>query len=176
MKRVVIQLEKKDRKGPTNIGINRDTLSEYETWKKSRGEDLPASFTKEINKVTPALAKQIYNEMYYKRYNLDKIENQGVAEHLLDITINQGPYNGAVWLQEALNEELAINMKVDGTIGPTTRKAIQEAERKGRLDYVHNRIIEKRKNHYKDLAEKDPSQKDFLKGWLNRAESFRGGE
>ena len=40
-----------DPAGPTKIGINAGTLWEYEGFKKSKGEALPGTFTKDIKKV-----------------------------------------------------------------------------------------------------------------------------
>jgi lysozyme family protein len=162
-----------DRKGPTKIGINKDTLQEYVAWKKSKNEPLPADFTTDIKKVTPRLARQIYEENYYKRYNFDKISNPKITAHLLDIAINSGPFQSGKWIQEELNEKMGAGLKVDGTIGSQTRKAIEEADKKGMLNEINDSIVEKRIQFYKKIAKEDPIQKDHLDGWLDRAERFR---
>ena len=162
-----------DRGGPTNIGVNEGTLIEYKSWKVKNKEKLPPDYTQNIKKVTPRLARQIYNEMYYKRYNINKIKNQKVAENILDIAINQGITRGGRWYQESLNKKLNLNLKVDGIIGSTTRKALEKAEEKKLLKEIHNEVLNKRIKAYKDLASNKPSQKGFLKGWLNRVETMR---
>ncbi len=161
-----------DRRGRTNIGINKGILDEYKDWKESKGEKLPDTYTQNVKKVSPELARRIYDEMYYKRYNIDKIKDTGMASHLLDISINQGSNKAGRWLQEELNDKSGANIKVDGIMGSETRDMIKKAKEDGVLDDVHNGIVKRRKQHYRKISENDSSQKDFLKGWLDRADRF----
>lgn len=163
----------KDRRGVTNYGINNGTLKEYEAYKATKDEDLPSDFVWDVSKITPNLAREIYDDMYYKRYNLDKISNKKIAEHLLDISINGGGIDAGKWLQEGLNRKLGVNLEVDGVIGRQTRLAIDEAEKKGYLQDINNEIVEKRKNRYRNIAKKSPDQKIHINGWIDRAESFK---
>ncbi len=164
---------KNDRRGETNIGINSDTLREYKNWKNMRKEKLPDNFTQDITNVSPELARQIYDEMYYKRYNIDQIDNVIIAEQLLDSAINHGPSNPTRWLQESLNEELDENIEVDGIIGKATRAAIKKAEKQGLIVEINNDMVDKRKVYYHKIFKGDPSQKEFLDGWLDRADEYK---
>lgn len=162
---------KTDPAGPTNIGINAGTLEEYEAFKKAKGEELPSIFTKDITKVRPELARQIYDEMYYKRYNIDKIADPRTAGQLLDIAINPGPVKGGKWLQEELNRHLGTNLKIDGVVGPSTRAAVERAGSLGLLDEINNGIALKRLSYYQKLAQ-SPDYSAYLKGWSARARSY----
>ena len=157
--------------GKTNIGITSATLQEYRDFKKSKGESLPSDFTQNVKEVTPALARQIYDEMYYKRYNIDKIPDTHLAGHLLDITINPGPARAGKWLQESLNNKLETDLKVDGVIGQGTIRALERAKQEGVLDDINNAIARKRSDFYRKKA-KNPKRSGFLRGWLDRSESY----
>ncbi len=157
--------------GKTNLGIPRQTLVEYENFKKSKKEPLPSTYTKDVKKVSPKLAAQIYDEMYYKRYNIDKIQDENLAGHLLDITINPGPARAGRWLQEELNNHLGTNIKVDGIIGSGTIKQVEQAEKQGKITEINNAIAKKRYNFYQRKAS-DPRKSGFKNGWLKRADSY----
>ncbi|GEM_PF-6637743 len=160
-----------DRRGATNIGINSGTLTEYQNWKKSRKENLPSSFTTNIKQVQPKLARQIYDEMYYKRYKIDKVDDEQTAGHILDMAILNGPTNAVRWYQQELNAKLGTKMKEDGVLGSGTRKAIETAKQQGVLREVNNAVVRKRIKAFEKQAQ-HPTQAGFLNGWLDRAKTF----
>ncbi|MTV61638.1 putative peptidoglycan-binding domain-containing protein, partial [Streptococcus pneumoniae] len=63
------------------------------------------------------------------------------------------------WCQEL------VGVKVDGIYGLDTISAINTVNP---LVFIE-KMIEKQKNFYLKIVEKNPNQKIFLKGWLKRA-------
>ena len=63
---------------------------------------------------------------------------------------------------------------IDGSWGPTTRKAAAEAaEDEDRLMRSADRMLDWRAARYHNLVEDNPKLAKFLKGWLNRTDALR---
>lgn len=106
-------------------------------------------------------AKQVYNRKFWKAMKGEKIKSQNVANILFDGFVNMGP--SAI---KVLQRRLGI--KDDGIVGPVTIAAINAAPARALFyDYKHDRI-----KYYEILADRKPSMKVFLDGWLNRINSF----
>ena len=78
----------------------------------------------------------------------------GVDYAVFDFAINAGPAAARKMIQKALG------VTADGSIGPATMKAIQEAEGKDLLDKFSN----SKEAFYKSL----PTVQTYGKGWLKR--------
>lgn len=115
----------------------------------------------DIKTLTEAEAKQVYKRRFWDRMQGDKIESQLIANILFDGFVNCG-FNGIRLMQRLLH------LKDDGIVGPKTLAAINGADE----ILLYNRYKLERINYYQDLAEKKPSLKVFLKGWMNRINSF----
>src|SRR5690606_16601848 len=114
-----------------------------------------------VRDLTEDQAKQIYKRRFWDRMQGDKIESQLIANILFDGFVNCG-FNGIRIMQRLLH------LKDDGIVGPKTLAAINGADE----ILLYNRYKLERINYYQDLAEKKPSLKVFLKGWMNRINSF----
>ena len=57
----------------------------------------------------------------------------------------------------------------DGIIGPKTLAAINSANPRELFD----RLWQARKQFYLNIVKRDPTQKEFLNGWMNRLDSFQ---
>lgn len=115
----------------------------------------------DIKGLTEAEAKEVYKRRFWDRMQGDKIESQLIANILFDGYVNCGR-NGIRMIQRILN------VKDDGIIGPVTLCMINCADE----IMLYNRYKFARTIYYEDLAERKPSMKVFLKGWLNRINSF----
>ena len=101
-----------------------------------------------------------------------------LAEQIFDAGVLHGPAQAGKWLQEALEEELEIDIKTkgangktyhDGIIGPQTRSAIARAVNQGKIGAVNDAIVEKRLEFMRGL----PNYQTHRDGWTTRANSFR---
>ncbi|MDR1656114.1 MAG: hypothetical protein LBT47_00975 [Deltaproteobacteria bacterium] len=87
-----------------------------------------------------------------------------IRTKLVDICVNMGLSGGVMVLQRTLNQ-LGAKLRVDGALGPATRGALEGRDE----DKVIDVLCEVQATRYRELAEKRPENKKYLKGWLIRA-------
>ena len=114
-----------------------------------------------VKDLTEEQAKVIYKRRFWDRMQGDKIKSQLIANIMFDGFVNCG-FNGIRMMQNILN------VKSDGIVGPITLCMINAADE----ILLYNRYKEARIRYYEELAERKPQLKVFLKGWLNRINSF----
>jgi len=85
-----------------------------------------------------------------------------VANILVDWLWNSGRH-GIVIPQRLLG------VKPDGVVGMQTIHAVNGRDPRSLFDTLK----EERKAFFLSLVERDPSQKKFLKGWMNRLNAFK---
>jgi lysozyme family protein len=106
--------------------------------------------------------RAIMKDMYWDKCRADEIDDQKVAEIIADWCVNSG-YVGIKKAQEV------IGVKPDGVVGPITLSRINSSDARS----LHDRLWQARYQFYHGLVAKNPSQKVFLKGWLNRLGHFK---
>lgn len=114
-----------------------------------------------VRRLTEDQARIIYRRKFWNKMYGDLIKSQQVAEILFDGFVNMGR-NGIKVMQRVLG------VVDDGVIGSKTLSAINVYPAKELFDLYKGARIE----YYNDLAERKPAMKVFLKGWLNRINSF----
>lgn len=110
-----------------------------------------------------SVAADIYEREYWP--GLDQIENQAVAAKILDIRVNSGVEAGNRIAQLAANTLVEPPTPVDGRWGPDTVLTINSADPAGMLQALADLSAQR----YQHIAQTNPSQMEFLKGWLKRA-------
>lgn len=146
-----------DRGGATNMGI---TLT---TWKhvgydKNNDGLINATDIKLINKDDFKLVLR----KYWDKWDADKIKNQSIANILVDWYWGSGKW-GIVLPQRLLG------LKEDGIAGPKTIAAVNAQNPKD----FHAKLFAIRTQFLNNIVKNDPSQKKFIKGWLNRLNDFK---
>jgi lysozyme family protein len=142
-----------DKGGPTNKGV---TLS---TFRKYCGQERTI---KDLRNISYGTWQGIMKDLYWDKCLADKIENQSVAELAVDWCVN----SGLVGLRKV--QEIA-GTKPDGIAGPKTIAAINNANQEELFD----RIMSARKQFYINIVKRNPSQKIFMNGWMNRLSVFK---
>lgn len=145
---------KNDRGGCTCKGV---TLPVY---RGMYGAGLDCS---DLKNITDQEAGAIYKTQYWDICGADKIQNSQIANLLVDFAVNSGCRTAIKTIQRLLNVE------VDGVIGSVTIGAINAYSDPFEL---HSKLMNVRKNHYEKIVENNPSQKVFLKGWMNRLKEW----
>jgi len=112
----------------------------------------------DIKNLTKDRAKDIYKVHYWEATSCDKVEYPK-AVVMFDCSVNQGVFRAKKFAQEA------VNVVVDGIIGPNTLKALQGADN---VEFV-TKFLKEREDHYRSLS----SFSRYGKGWLNRLEHVR---
>lgn len=149
---------KNDKGGCTNKGITINTFRDY------YGAGLDCNDLKEIKEEQ---VEHIYKDGYWDKCWGDKIADSNLAHLLVDFAINSGCKKAIKTLQSI------IGVDDDGIMGKITLNAINSYYNPKEL---FEELKEARKKHYLDIVEKNPSQKVFLKGWLNRLDGYEWRE
>ena len=118
----------------------------------------------DIASLTEAQAKDIYYRDWWLRLRCNEIQDDGVAQKLMDTAVNVGLRTGVRLLQQAL-VEVGQAVTVDGVIGPQTIAAANRAESGKLLAAMRCQQAA----HYRGLIRKNPRLAKFERGWINRA-------
>ncbi len=152
---------KADRGGPTNYGVTIKTLSRY------LGR---AATIDEVRDLSIDLAREIYEANYYRAPRLDLLPAR-LQPFLFDSAINHGPRRAIKFLQAVCLAAGFDPKGVDGIAGPGTRRAAEAAlDIMG--DWLLAALAEERRNFFRLIVERDPSQQVFFAGWMNRVDEF----
>lgn len=142
-----------DQGGPTNQGVTLNTYRSYCGQEKT---------IKDLRNMSYGTWCDIMKDMYWDKCLADKIENQSLAEILVDWCVN----SGLVGLRKV--QEI-VGTKPDGIAGPKTLAAINGADAKELFD----RIMAARKQFFINIVKRNPNQKVFINGWMNRLLMFK---
>jgi len=117
-------------------------------------------------------AEEIYRNAYWNALYLDEVQEQPLANKLLDTAVHCGVKRTAKWWQTALNLVRGVVGKsllvVDGVVGPHTRAAQAELNQAYSWTVIVDLALQQT-IHYLEIAKADPTQEKFLDGWLSRA-------
>jgi lysozyme family protein len=142
-----------DKGGATCQGVTIGTYREYYGNDKTP-EDLKDISYKEWS--------HIMKTGYWDKCKADKIENQSLAELIADWCVNSG-------LAAIRKVQEIVGCKPDGVVGTITLSLINSSDPKE----LFERIWNARHQHYINIVKKNPSQKVFMNGWMNRLNSFK---
>lgn len=146
-----------DRGGETYMGISRKYHPKWKGW-AILDKYKPLKRNQKIKDDNlESEVKQFYYYNFWLPMAGDYLEHQTVADFIYDWHVNSGK-SGLKAVQRALG------LKDDGVIGSVSIKAINKAKIE---DLKAARV-----KFFQSIVNKDPSQKVFLKGWLNRVDDY----
>jgi lysozyme family protein len=143
-----------DRGGITYRGISRKYHPNWQGWA------VVDRVKPKRNAIIPELEDDVilfYKKNYWDKIRLDEVCNDSIAGFVFDWYVNSGN-SGIKSLQRALG------LQDDGIVGAKTIHAINNTDMA--------MLKTARTNFFKSIARTNPSQERFLKGWLNRVNSF----
>jgi len=143
-----------DHGGPTNQGITQVT---YDRYRSSLGE-----LNQSVKLIAPGEVQAIYSEMYWTPAHCPVMPLTLAVCHM-DWAVNHG-VTGAM---ETLQQALAV--PADGVFGPLTAAAMQSATANDLGDLIET-YLDLRRQWYQNDVSRDPSQGEFLEGWLGRVQ------
>jgi lysozyme family protein len=120
-----------------------------------------------IRDLDVAAAEAIYQRDFWQPLRLDEIHDQSVATKVIDTAVLIGRFNAVKLLQRAVPQAGGGLLRVDGKIGPNTLTAINLCS-PALLLIAYRKLLA---TYYETLAVNIPTNQNFLKGWLNRANS-----
>ena len=147
-----------DRGGATKYGITLNTLKALHYDKNYDGKVDKT----DVKLLTEKDFEKIFKEKFWVKWKGDEIKNQSVANILVDWVWGSGKW-GIIIPQRVLG------VKADGVVGEKTIEALNKADQYKFFNIIWN----ERKKFFENIVKRDPSQKKFLKGWLNRLNDFK---
>lgn len=160
--------DKDDIGGETYRGISRKAHPNWEGWEIVDAHK-PLKKNQKID--SPELEESIiefYDEKYYRPSKAHLINNNVIAAHVFDHSVNAGIKAGAKILQKAINAVTHKGIDVDGVIGNVT---LSFANNAAYSDRIAKEIVSQRNAFYTNIVEKNKTQAKFLNGWLNRVKN-----
>lgn len=156
--------KKSDRGGATKYGI---TLA---TWKKvgydKNGDGVINA--EDVKLLTKADYDRLFKRNYWDVCMADKLNNQSVANLLVDFAYNSGCSKAIQKIQKV------VGTKVDGIMGKNTLAAINNFKQGQWVLFDSLKVA--RITYLNDIVKNDPKQEVNLKGWLRRVGSIKYGK
>ena len=146
-----------DKGGATMKGVTLRTYTDY-----CERKGLPEPNIIDLQNIPDEHWNAILKEGYWNRWRADEIKDQSVANILVDWVYNSGVHGIRI-------PQYLLSLKSDGIVGKLTLNAINSYPNQQEL---FERLKAERIRYYNRLAT-EPSQKKFLKGWINRVNDFR---
>lgn len=154
--------DKADRGGLTNMGVTQGALNNaYKQGIVSHNDP---------RKLTRDEAAAIYEANYWRPSHACDMPWPLCALHF-DAAVNSGVGGAGKLLQRTLNKSEGAGLTVDGAVGPATLKALHAAivkEDDSRIKRLCRAYCDAREALYNAIVANNPSQRRFLRGWLNR--------
>ncbi len=146
-----------DRGGPTNKGVLQ---REYDKYRRENG--LPST---DVRDILNTEVEDIYLHDYWLAGRCDRMPWPVSLAHF-DACVNVGVAQVAKFLQRI------VGARHDGVVGPLTLGALTSALERESPGALAARLARQRVAFYRGLAKRDPEQRVFLSGWLNRVEGL----
>jgi lysozyme family protein len=143
-----------DAGGATMAGITFATFKQYR-----RDMRLPAPTVNDLKKISDAEWEAIFTRYYWDGVKADSISNKRNACCLVSWAWGSGVATAIKLFQRN------FGLVADGAVGAKTLAAIEAAS--------FDKLVEVRADFFRDICARKPSQKKFLRGWLNRLADFK---
>lgn len=146
-----------DNGGATMCGV---TLTTYKRYCAKKGRPDPS--VEDLKKITRETCVDILRIFYWNPMRADSIANQSIANLCVDNLWGSG--TGYIKTIQRV-----VGVVADGIVGPKTIAAINVADQQR----LFNDLKMRRKQFYEGICKRNPSQRVFLRGWLNRLNDFK---
>ncbi len=157
--------------GATNFGVTIHTLRRLGLDLTGDGQVNEA----DVRSLTRAQAVEIFIAHYFRRPGLSALP-EAIQPSVFDMYVNAG--SNAVKVLQRLLTAMGFACTDDGTIGPLTIRAAQQAAEAAPTHLADAYAIARR-NYYYALADARPASRRYARrkdggkgGWILRAESF----
>ena len=120
----------------------------------------------DLKRITDEQWLTIFKTGYWDKLQGDKIENQSIADLCIDMCWGSGTVTAIRKIQRCLGTT------DDGIVGPKTLALLNGQDRAG----IHAKLKEMRRIWFLNIVQNNPKKKVFLKGWLNRLDTYTFAE
>ena len=139
-----------DTGGATMVGV---TIGTYRSYCRYKGWRNPT--VQDLKNIPYKVWRDIVYTMFWNKWKADTIENQKVANMVVDWVWHSGA--GTIKKVQSL-----LGVTADGIVGPKTIAKLNATP-----DIV-DKVYAARKAYFDNIVKNNPSQKKWLKGWMNR--------
>ena len=166
-----------DSGGETYQGISRAFHPSWKGWeiidetKEIYSTSDPAFENELVAREIFLKVRDFYKEKFWNALSLGAINSKPVALKLFDMGVNLGIPRTAAIVQSSLNVMnygLNYELKVDNMLGRLTVSVINEMTKKDNGEFLLRLLTIQQGALYIKLAQNNPSQREFIKGWINR--------
>jgi lysozyme family protein len=147
-----------DRGGATMKGVTIGTFTQY---RKDKGLKTPT--VSDLKNISDSEWTDIMKKYYWDAWKADQINNQAVANILVDWAWGSGATTSIKAFQNIIPSLIS-----DGVAGAKTIGYINDVVGSDRQIGLFNKIWSARKDFLTNIVAKNPSQMVFLNGWMNR--------
>jgi len=141
-----------DKGGHTNMGV---TLA---TYREVFGQERTVE---DLKTLTDIEWMYIFEKYYWEKWKADEIEDQSIANLLVDWVWASGVYGIRI-------PQYTLGVEQDGIVGPKTLAAINSYKDKEKLFKI---LWQARRDYFIRIGK--GTQKKFLNGWLRRLDGIR---
>lgn len=143
--------------GATMVGVTIATYTEY-----CRRKGYPRPTVERLRGITYTQWLDILKTMFWDRWKADQIQNQSIAEILVDWVWASGKYGITIPQQ-------VLGVSVDGVVGPKTIAAVNAQN----PATFFARIKAERTAYINHICVSRPANLKFKKGWLRRLNAIQ---
>lgn len=147
-----------DKGGATNMGVTIGTWRSVGYDKDGDG-DIDVDDLRQLTKED--VIERVLRPHYWNRWRADEINNQSVANILVDWVWASGAYG-------IRRPQRILGVTADGIVGPKTIAAVNSMDPME----LHFRIKNDRIRFINEICKANPSQERFRRGWLNRIDEL----
>lgn len=144
--------------GATNKGV---TIGTYKEYRKKKG--LPEPTVEDLKKLSDDEWTDILKTYYWDRWKADQIQNQSIANILVDWVWASGVHG--IKIPQGI-----LEVSADGIAGKNTIAAINAYQPQAEL---FGRIKQARYDFIDRICEKRTANNKFRNGWRNRIKDFK---
>jgi len=142
--------------GATQSGL---TLKTYKAYCKQKGISTPT--VTNLKNIPYATWLAVMKTLFWDKCKGDLINSQSVADMFIDFAWGSG--GGVKKVQQTLG------LIADGIVGMKTITALNSRQPLDMFNIIKNARI----NYYNTLVARNPSQRKWLKGWMNRVNDLK---
>ncbi len=146
--------------GATKYGISLRWLRELGDLKWSDVDKDGDVDAQDIKAISKDRAIELYHRFFWTTAKCQHIDDAEIARKVFDMGVNMG--NRQAW---KLVQRACGGIADDGIVGPKTLGRVNSLDAPRLLLAIQNT----QRAFYKDLAERKPRLRVFLRGWTNRA-------